>query len=243
MSIGENTLLLKRGCLNCNGFDFCGSVCITCAKTSENVKTTLPISIKACQSAQPKAALSHFSLSSSLSIASPPPIFTLLEEEQSNFKVRQAAASKQAASSPGQMAINEHLFKEYRDPSSTACLSSSTCVGEDQDNEDDDDDNDDESGSESDFSNESSDYPSNWCFEDYFAQLPGNDWCVRIPAAFIHDEFNLFEFPDVFRCPLRLSDEKRNGERWYTDDYGFDDLLELITTDDLECKFHWSVKA
>lgn len=136
------------------------------------------------------------------------------------------------------MAINEHLFKEYREASSTVGMSSSAfelTVSEWEEDSDGDDD-DSEQDDDDEFSDGSNDYPSRrWNFEDYFAGLPGNDWCVRIPESFIHDEFNLFEFPDVFRCPLRLTDFPVDSEKRYTEDYAFDDLLELLTTEDLEC--------
>jgi hypothetical protein len=246
MSIGESTLLLKRGCPYCNSSDFCGSLCINC--DSQNSKATLPISIKTCQTGQTaKSACPQLSLSSSLTVASPPPIFTLTEEEEkeeeerrslfvtgftgenSPPRFRTAAAGNSGQNSPRQMAINEHLFKEYREASSTAGLSSSAfddlTASESEEDEDSDGDE---------FSDDDR-LSSQWSFEDYFAGLPGNDWCVRVPGAFIHDEFNLFEFPDVFRCPLRLTDFPGASQKRYTDDFGFDDLLELVTTEDVEC--------
>lgn len=69
--------------------------------------------------------------------------------------------------------------------------------------------------------------------------MPGNDWCVRIPQCFIEDEFNLFELPDVFKCPLTLTDynieEERDieTEEGESDEYTFDDLIDFITIEDL----------
>ena len=88
----------------------------------------------------------------------------------------------------------------------------------------------------SDIDSDTSDEPPLlWNFADYFANLPGNDWCVRIPQCFIEDEFNLFELPDVFRCPLTLTDETGSGKEEY-DEYVFDDLLDFITIEDLTGK-------
>lgn len=87
-------------------------------------------------------------------------------------------------------------------------------------------------------SDTSTDPPLLWNFADYFATIPGNDWCARIPQCFIEDEFNLFELPDVFRCPLTLTDERKNiseGEE-NEEDYTFDDLIDFITIEDLTGK-------
>lgn len=83
-------------------------------------------------------------------------------------------------------------------------------------------------------SDTSSDPPLLWNFADYFSNLPGNDWCVRIPQCFIEDEFNLFELPDVFKCPLTLTDFSGEEKRW--DEYAFDDLIDFITIEDLTGK-------
>lgn len=88
-------------------------------------------------------------------------------------------------------------------------------------------------------SDTSSEPPLLWNFADYFANLPGNDWCVRIPQCFIEDEFNLFELPDVFKCPLTLTDNNVEEERDIEteegegDEYTFDDLIDFITIEDL----------
>lgn len=76
--------------------------------------------------------------------------------------------------------------------------------------------------------------PLLWNFADYFANLPGNDWCVRVPQNFIEDEFNLFELPNVFKCSLTLTDEA--GEKEEFDEYVFDDLIDFITIEDLTGK-------
>lgn len=76
--------------------------------------------------------------------------------------------------------------------------------------------------------------PLLWNFADYFANLPGNDWCVRVPQNFIEDEFNLFELPNVFKCPLTLTDETEEKEEF--DEYVFDDLIDFITIEDLTGK-------
>lgn len=76
--------------------------------------------------------------------------------------------------------------------------------------------------------------PLLWNFADYFANLPGNDWCVRVPQCFIEDEFNLFELPNVFKCPLTLTDETEEKEEF--DEYVFDDLIDFITIEDLTGK-------
>lgn len=82
-------------------------------------------------------------------------------------------------------------------------------------------------------SDSSSEPPILWNFADYFANLPGNDWCVRIPQCFIDDEFNLFELPDVFCCSLILTDEPCSKEKEEFKEYGFDDLIDFITIEDL----------
>lgn len=83
-------------------------------------------------------------------------------------------------------------------------------------------------------SDTSEDPPLLWNFADYFANLPGNDWCVRIPQCFIEDEFNLFELPDVFRCSLTLTDEPQvSKEKEEFEEYTFDDLIDFITIEDL----------
>jgi hypothetical protein len=79
-----------------------------------------------------------------------------------------------------------------------------------------------------------SEAPILWNFADYFSSLPGNDWCARIPQSFIDDEFNLFELPNVFKCPLTLTDyadKSSRGEEGV--DYTFDDLLDFISIEDL----------
>ena len=86
-------------------------------------------------------------------------------------------------------------------------------------------------------SDTSSEPPLLWNFADYFANLPGNDWCVRIPQCFIDDEFNLFELPDVFKCPLTLTDRATKNhsemEEEEEEEYSFDDLIDFITVEDL----------
>lgn len=219
MSIGENTTLFlhrQNGCPNCKGFDFCGSLCLNCSLTHSNPQVTLPISIKTCQNTSQKAATLHSSLSSSLTVASPPPIFTFIEEEENKreTKIVVQSAANGRHGNVGQIAINEQLFKEYRDvsASSTTGLSSTFefSISEDDEDEDDDEEDDD---SDDDYSDSTDTYPMQWRFEDYFSGLPGNDWCVRVPVAFIHDEFNLFELPDIFKCPLRLTDYPNNPEK------------------------------
>ena len=81
-------------------------------------------------------------------------------------------------------------------------------------------------------SDTSSEPPLLWNFADYFSNLPGNDWCVRIPQIFIEDEFNLFEFPDVFSCPLTLTDVETQPKN-DCEEYTFDDLIDFITIEDL----------
>ena len=93
-------------------------------------------------------------------------------------------------------------------------------------------------------SDASSEPPLLWNFADYFANLPGNDWCTRIPQCFIEDEFNLFELPNVFKCALTLTDTATNeqqrsanaSETEESDDYSFDDLIDFITIEDLTGK-------
>lgn len=109
----------------------------------------------------------------------------------------------------------------------------------------------DSTSSNSDIDSDTSDEPPLlWNFADFFAAQPGHDWCVRVPETFIQDEFNLFELPDVFQCPLRLTDlppipgkSKYIFEGLYfiftihvleyTEEYTFDDLLEFIIIEDL----------
>ena len=83
-------------------------------------------------------------------------------------------------------------------------------------------------------SDASSDPPLIWSFHDYFSNLPGNDWCVRVPQSFIDDEFNLFELPDVFKCPLTLTDKTEELREF--DEYAFDDLIDFVTIEDLTGK-------
>lgn len=131
----------------------------------------------------------------------------------------------------------------YREASAAAAAEVKLAAGEgtDRQSEFDSDDGDGDNNSNSPFyssdidSDTSTDPPLLWNFADYFATIPGNDWCARIPQCFIEDEFNLFELPDVFRCPLTLTDERKNiseGE----DDYTFDDLIDFITIEDLTGK-------
>lgn len=83
-------------------------------------------------------------------------------------------------------------------------------------------------------SDTSEDPPLLWNFADYFANLPGNDWCVRIPQCFIDDEFNLFELADVLRCSLTLTDElQASKEKEEFEEYTFDDLIDFVTIEDL----------
>lgn len=114
-------------------------------------------------------------------------------------------------------------------------------------------DSDDSDGSDVD-SDTSHEPPLLWSFAEYFASLPGHDFCVRIPPAFIQDEFNLFELPDVFHCPRRFADVTGEAEErtrawrsravivrvsclcWLggmSDEHSFDDLLDFITIEDL----------
>lgn len=237
MSIGENTLLLKRqkSCSVCSGLDFRDSLCLNCNNSHTTQQATLPISIKQCRGAAVRPASSkttplQSSLSSSLTVASPPPIFTFVEEAeqqqqgQASFDSRLASEDVNDGNDNGQcnnsgnaqrqqqsqqqqqpsLPLNEQLFKEYRDvtASSTAGLSSAFEFSE-SDDDDDSEDSDDDDGDNDCFSEDES---IQWCFEDYFAGLPGNDWCVRVPTVFFQDEFNIFELPDVFHCPLRLTD-------------------------------------
>lgn len=83
--------------------------------------------------------------------------------------------------------------------------------------------------------------PLMWNFADYFANLPGNDWCVRVPHSFIEDEFNLFELPNVFRCSLTLTDETVEKDDF--DEYGFDDLIDFITVEELTGKMRSDTKV
>ena len=89
----------------------------------------------------------------------------------------------------------------------------------------------------SDIDSDSSDEPPLlWNFADYFSNLPGNDWCVRVPQCFIEDEFNLFELLNVFMCPLTLTDEILKDKEEFQE-YAFDDLIDFITIEDLTGKF------
>lgn len=69
---------------------------------------------------------------------------------------------------------------------------------------------------------------STWSFADFFLALPGHDFFVRIPAAFITDDFNLFELADVFRCPLQHTDARPVPGRAYTRDFVFADVVRFV---------------
>ena len=194
---------------------------------------TRPISFKAkYQFTAPGKTTStaQSSLSSSLDhqqgMASPGPVFQFLEEDEpskefffdrlrrslDSLKLRQHGNGneKSQQTTPRQQPSQQQLFKEYREVagSSSASFNSDLDYSSEDDSED---------YSDSDYDDEC-DNSVSWSFEDYFMGLPGNDWCARIPLSFLQDEFNLFELPDVFKCPLRFTDYPEDPEKG--NDYG-----------------------
>lgn len=194
---------------------------------------TRPISFKSkYQFAAPGKTTStaQSSLSSSLDyqqgMTSPGPVFQFLEQDElskefffehlrsslDSLKIRQHANDNEMVeqSTPRQQSSQQsqqqqQLFKEYREVarSSSASFNSDLEYSSGDNSED---------YSDSDFDDEY-DNSVSWSFEDYFMGLPGNDWCARIPLSFLQDEFNLFELPDVFRCPLRFTDYPEDPDK------------------------------
>ena len=122
-------------------------------------------------------------------------------KENTRFTQSKASVSTSNFSSVNVIDASKHLFSSYREGTSSGF------------NSDLDDDSESPFDSSDLDSNTSSEPPLLWNFADYFANLSGNDWCVRIPQNFIEDEFNLFELPDVFKCSLTLTDQEINPEK------------------------------
>lgn len=122
-------------------------------------------------------------------------------KENNRFPQYKASVSISNVSSVNVIDSSSHLFSSYREGTSSGF------------NSDLDDDSESPFDSSDLDSNTSSEPPLLWNFADYFANLLGNDWCVRIPQNFIEDEFNLFELPDVFKCSLTLTDQEINPEK------------------------------
>lgn len=143
---------------------------------------------------------------------------TVVCDDSSN-KMISATSSKQKMKQSGSIQESGSVFEGYRE------IGTSSGFNSDLDSE--------SPFYSSDIDSDSSEEPPLlWNFADYFANLPGNDWCVRIPQCFIEDEFNLFQLPDVFRCALTLTDDPETQKEDF-EEYNFDDLLDFIVIEDL----------